>query len=211
MRIPGRLAGADFRLPLAAQRPGWLTGAAIRLAVLCGFIVAIDMLSPRLTPHQAGRVLLFGVIAVVAVAVAAVVWTRAAAAGIEHLMPGLSGPARRAGAALALLRHVGLPLLGLAFFLFWTFVYVGMWWYAPHRAFTGLAPLPRFADFFYYAVSTGLISPPGDIIASSRGARSATLVEMITGLALVTAYVSSFSDLLGRGSEPRGEAPDSSP
>jgi hypothetical protein len=207
MRIPGRPHASDFRLPLAAERPGWLTGGALRLAVLCGFIVAVEMLSVRLTPHRAGQVLVIGAITVAAGIGLAVAWARAAAGRLGRLMPGLSGPARRAGAALELLRQVGLPLLGLAFFLFWAFVYLGMWWYAPHKAFTGLATLPRFADFFYYSVSTGLISPPGDIIASSRGARSATLVEMVTGLALVTAYLSSYSDLLaprGGESEPGG-------
>jgi hypothetical protein len=200
MRIPGRLGPAgELRLPLAARRPGWLTGGAIRLAVLCGFIVAIDMLSPRLTRHRAGVLLVLGAIAVAVGAALAVAWGRAAARGIAHHVPGLSVGARRAGAVLALLRHTGLPLLGLAFFLVWTFVYLGMWWYNPPGSFSGLARLPRFADFFYYSVSTGLISPPGDIIATSRGARSATLVEMITGLALVTAYLSSFTDLLDRG------------
>ena len=43
-----------------------------------------------------------------------------------------------------------------------------------------------------------MISPPGDIFATSRGARAATLIEMITALALVTAYLSSFSDFLKR-------------
>ena len=105
--------------------------------------------------------------------------------------------AGRTNALLSLLRHTGLPLLGLAFFLTWTFVYIGMWWFRPGGAFTGLDAQPRFADFFYYAVSTGLISPPGDIVATSRGARSATLIEMLTGLALVGVYLSSFSGLLG--------------
>ncbi len=180
-----------------------MTGGAIRLGILCGFIVAIDMLSPRLTQHRAGVVLVAGAIGAGVLAVLAVASGRAAAARLTRLMPGLSLPSIRAGAVLAVLRHTGLPLLGLAFFLAWTFVYLGMWWYDPAAAFTGLARFPRFADFFYYAVSTGLISPPGDIVAASRGARSATLVEMISGLALVTAYLSSFSDLLDRGGENR--------
>jgi hypothetical protein len=102
------------------------------------------------------------------------------------------------GATLGVLRHTGLPLLGLVFFLAWTILYIGLWWVRPNGAFTGLAAAPRFADFFYYAVSTGLISPPGDIVATSRGARAATLIEMISALALVTAYLSSFSDFLKR-------------
>ena len=52
----------------------------------------------------------------------------------------------------------------------------------------------RFADFFYTAVSTAFISPPGDILAHSRGARAATMIEMLTAFALITAYASSFVD-----------------
>jgi len=66
------------------------------------------------------------------------------------------------------------------------------------RPFTGLADKPRFADFFYYAVSTAFISPPGDVLAHSRGARSATMIEMLTAFALLTAYLSSFVDWYGR-------------
>jgi hypothetical protein len=68
----------------------------------------------------------------------------------------------------------------------------------PTAAFTGLPQHPRFADFFYYAVSTAFISPPGDVLAHSRGARSATMIEMLTAFALLTAYLSSFVDWYGR-------------
>ena len=165
------------------QRPRWLTRGAIRLAVLCAFIVLVDMLSPRMSRHDAGVVVIVGTIAVAGSIAAVVLATR-------------TGTLGRAAAVLGLLRHVGLPLVGLAFFLIWALVYIATWWYRPAGSFSGLTPHPRFADFFYYAVSTGLISPPGDILATSRGARSATLVEMITGLALLGAYLSSFSDVL---------------
>jgi hypothetical protein len=107
---------------------------------------------------------------------------------------------------LLLLRRTGLPLLGLAFFLVWTIVYVGLWAFDPVHALDGLAPLPRFADFFYYAVSTAFISPPGDIFAKSRGARRATMIEMLTAFALLTAYLSSFVDWYGQRREPEGLA-----
>ena len=38
---------------------------------------------------------------------------------------------------LLLLRRTGLPILGLAFFLVWTFVYLGLWWFRPEGSFTG--------------------------------------------------------------------------
>jgi hypothetical protein len=108
-------------------------------------------------------------------------------------VPVLSAGVARAEAILLNLRRIGLLLVGLAFVLFWTFVYVGVWWWDPHHAFSGLSPRPRFADFFYTAVSTAFISPPGDILATTRGARAATMTEMLTGAALLTAYLSSFT------------------
>ena len=86
------------------------------------------------------------------------------------------------------------PLLGLVFFLAWTVVYIALWVIHPEQAFTGLPAEPRFSDFFYYAVCTAVISPPGDIFATSRGARSATMIEMLSSFALVTAYLASFVD-----------------
>ena len=64
---------------------------------------------------------------------------------------------------------------------------------------------PRFADFFYYAVCTALISPPGDILAGSRGARSATMIEMLSSFALLTAYLASFVDWQQREPPPDRE------
>jgi hypothetical protein len=181
----------------ATRRPRWLTRGAIRLGILCLFIVLVDMLSPRLDTHDAGVVVVVGFVLLVGGAVAFVLATRVGATRLGSINPRLGARQRRAGAVLGLLRHTGLPLLGLVFFLVWTLVYVATWWYRPAGAFSGLEAEPRFADFFYYSVSTGLISPPGDIIAASRGARSATLIEMITALALLTAYLSSFTDFIG--------------
>ena len=176
-----------------------------RLIVLCGFIVAVAMLSPRLSPNAAGIVALAGAVAVIAGAIVFVVLAR----GIHHLGAALPG-LRVAEALLVTLRKLGLPILALAFFLLWTFVYLGVYWYHPSDAFTGLLHQgqdPRFADFFYYAVMTAFISPPNDIIAASRGARSATLIEMLTGLSLLATYVSSLIDWPSRG----GQAPDEAP
>ena len=186
-----------FRLrpaPLESDKPRWLTAGTIRLLVLCGFIVAVGMIRPRLTPDAAGVVLVIGGIAVLAGLATFLGTTRRLAARL----PLLERSQRIADALTLQVRRIGLPLLGLAFFLFWTFVYLGLWWFRPEGAFGGLAANPRFADFFYYAVSTAFISPPGDIVATSRGARSATMIEMLTAFALLTAYLSSFVDWRGQ-------------
>jgi hypothetical protein len=173
-------------IDVVTGRPGWLTAGAIRLAVLSAFVVLVGMVRPRLTDTSAGILLLVAVGLVIGTALLVLGSTRRLAQRMR--LHGVTDP------LLAQLRRAGLPLLGLAFFLLWTMVYIGLWWFHPGSSFTGLDEHPRFADFFYYAVSTAFISPPGDILAHSRGARSATMIEMLTAFALLTTYLSSFVD-----------------
>ena len=159
------------------------------LIALCVFIVAVATLSPRLTPNQAGLVALIGFLGVIA---GGLVFATLAHR-VQHT-GGNSVGLRAAEVLLLTLRRLGLPILALGFFLLWTFVYLALWWVHPEEAFTGLirdGNNPRFSDFFYYSVMTGFISPPNDLIAASRGARSATLIEMLTGLSLLATYLSS--------------------
>jgi hypothetical protein len=184
---------------------GFLRSGA-KLIVLCGFIVIVAMLSPRLSPAAAGWVALVGAAAVIAGAIVFTVIAR----GVQHLGATSTGFAI-AETLLATLRRLGLPILALGFFLLWTFVYLGVYWYHPADAFTGLVNNgqdPRFSDFFYYAVMTAFISPPNDIIAASRGARSGTLIEMLTGLSLLATYLSSLVDMPSRSGEASEPATD---
>jgi len=174
------------RLRVVAQPPR-LSAGLLRLGILSLFVVVVAMIRPRLTHWSAGWLVLAGGLAALAGGVVFLAATRRIALRlpfVEH---------RATEAVLLLIRRLGLPLLGLAFLL-WTFVYIGIWWVHPHSAFTGLDRHPRFADFFYTAVSTAFVSPPGDILARSRGARAATMIEMLTAFALVTAYASTFLD-----------------
>jgi hypothetical protein len=166
-----------------------------RLIILCAFIVVVAMLGPRLSQATAGAVALVGAACVVAGGLVFLFLARS----VHHLGPSSPG-LRIAEALLVTLRRLGLPLLSLGFFLLWTFIYLALWWYHPEEAFTGLVrdgQNPRFADFFYYSVMTAFISPPNDIIAASRGARSATLIEMLTGLSLLATYLTSLVVLPG--------------
>jgi hypothetical protein len=182
------------RQRIALAQPQWLGQGALRLALLCVFIVAVGMVRVRLSPHGAALVVGVGGAVVVAAVVLFAVGTRRILDRL-HL---LDRPQRVADGILLEVRRVGLPLLGLGFFLAWTLVYVALWAIHPHEAFRGLGPDPRFADFFYYAVSTAFVSPPGDIVAHSRGARSATMIEMLTGFALLATYLASFSEVVRR-------------
>ena len=180
-RVPVRPTLPVVRLP---TRPSFLTIGSIRLLLLCAVIVGVGMIPGRLSPTSAGWIALAGLVGVpLAIAVPFLTFVRE-----------LAGRLPLATAAMRGINHLGLVGLGAAFFLVWTFVYLSLWWRHPHEAFTGLGTAPRFADFFYYAVSTAFISPPGDILAHSRGARSATMIEMLTGFALLAVYLSSFVD-----------------
>jgi hypothetical protein len=184
-------------LNLAPARPGWLTTGMLRLAALSLFVVAIGMVRWHLSTTTAWVIVGVGA-GIVVIAFAAVLGlTRA----IEQR---LAIPLATQAFVLAL-RRVGLPLLGLVFFLAWTVVYIALWVIHPEQAFTGLPDDPRFADFFYYAVCTAVISPPGDIFATSRGARSATMIEMLSAFALLTAYLASFVDWQPRDPPPAEE------
>ena len=127
---------------------------------------------------------------------------------VPLLGPGVA----RVAALLVALRRVGLVLLALAFFLFWTLIYIGVWRWHPEGAFHGLPQTPRFSDFFYYAVSTAFISPPGDITAASKGARTATMIELLTGTAALAAYLGSFLEFgSGAAAAVTEQRPPSSP
>ena len=178
------------RAQLTVPRPGWVTAGSIRLGLLSLFVVLVAMLRPRLTPDNAGWVVLAGVLFAAGAGALMLVATRR----VALQLPFLDRSERVTDAIFLVVRRIGLPLLGLTFFLLWTFVYIAVWWAHPEDAFRGLEQHPRFADFFYVSVSTAFVSPPGDIVAHSRGARAATMIEMLTAFALVTAYASSFLD-----------------
>jgi hypothetical protein len=190
--VPARPSLPSIRL---AGRPNFLTVGTVRLVLLCGVIVTIGMIPGRLSPSSAGWIALVGLLGIpVAIAVPFVAAVRS-----------LAGRLPLAFAALRAVNHLGLVGLGTAFFLAWTFVYLALWWRHPAEAFSGLGASPRFADFFYYAVSTAFISPPGDILGHSRGVRSATMIEMLTGFALLAVYLSSFVDWQRREPAPPSE------
>jgi hypothetical protein len=190
----GRAVRIRLESPVSAARlPAVIRGAGLRLLSVCLAVWAVGMLSPRLTPHEAGVTVAVGVAVVLGLVVLLGAGTRRI---LGRLRIGfVDRGVAAAEALLVLVRSIGLLVLSLGFFLFWTLVYLGVWWWHPASAFSGLDPHPYFSEFFYYAVSTAFISPPGDILAHSRGARTATMVEIVTGAALLSVYLASFVDL----------------
>ncbi len=184
--------GISFQLAPAQRLPGHLRGGGVRLLAACAAIWALGMFSPQIDRGAADLVLILGWSVILLGLVVLAGGTRHI---LEHLdVPLLGVGVARAAALLVALRRVGIVLLALAFFLFWTLIYIGVWRWHPAGAFHGLPHTPTFSDFFYYAVSTGFISPPGDIIAASKGARTATMIELLTGTAALAAYLGSFLD-----------------
>ena len=79
-----------MRLPVArfdpianTDRPNWLSTGVIRLLVLCAFIVLVEMLRPRLSPHSAGLIAIAGA--------AAVLVGAALFVGVQRSPPGAAG------------------------------------------------------------------------------------------------------------------------
>jgi hypothetical protein len=183
--------------------PAALRGSGLRLLSVCVAVWAVGMLSPRVTPHEAGIIVIVGVLLVLGLAILLGAGTRRI---LLRLRIGVvDRGVAAAEALLVLVRRIGLLVLALGFFLAWTLVYLGVWWWHPASAFTGLDAHPYFSEFFYYAVSTAFISPPGDILAHSRGARTATMVEIVTGAALLSVYLASFVDLRPPAQPPTSE------
>ena len=152
--------GRFVRLPLVTQiqsdrLPAVIRGAGLRLLSVCLAVWALGMLSPRVTPHQAAVIVFVGAGVVIGVARAARS-RHAADPAAPADRPGRPNGGRRGGAARAASARIGLLVLALGFFLFWTLVYLGVWWWHPAGAFTGLGPHPYFSDFFYYAVIDGV-------------------------------------------------------
>jgi hypothetical protein len=202
----GRAVRIRLESPVSAARlPAVIRGAGLRLLSVCLAVWAVGMLSPRLTPHEAGVTVVVGVAVVLGLVVLLGAGTRRI---LRRLRIGfVDRGVAAAEALLVLVRSIGLLVLSLGFFLFWTLVYLGVWWWHPASAFSGLDPHPYFSEFFYYAVSTAFISPPGDILAHSRGARTATMVEIVTGAALLSVYLASFVDLRGPTASPGDDGP----
>jgi hypothetical protein len=183
---------ASFPLLATERLPGSVKAGGIRLLGACLAIWALGMFSPEIDRGAADVVLILGWGLILAGLLVLAVGTQRVLQRLD--IPLLGAGVARAAALVLALRRVGLVLLALAFFLFWTLIYIGVWRWHPDGAFRGLPHTPTFSDFFYYAVSTGFISPPGDIVAASKGARTATMIELLTGTAALAAYLGSFLD-----------------
>jgi hypothetical protein len=180
----------SFPLLASERLPGSVRAGGVRLLGACLAIWALGMFSPQIDRGAADIVLIAGWGFILGGLLVLAVGTQRVLQRLD--IPLLGAGVARAAALVLALRRVGLVLLALAFFLFWTLIYIGVWRSHPSAAFHGLPRTPTFSDFFYYAVSTGFVSPPGDIIAASRGARTATMIELLTGTAALAAYLGSF-------------------
>ena len=198
---------------LAAERlPGKARGGALRLLAACVAIWVLGMFSPEITPNTATIVLIIGWSIIGLIVLVLAIGTRRVVAAARRAAARRRRGARhraRAGAAQGghrAARARVLPLLDADLHRRLAL--------ASRRRLQGLPPTPTFSDFFYYAVSTGFISPPGDITALSKGARTATMIELLTGTAALAAYIGSFIDFgpaAARAVVAGGDAPAPAP
>src|SRR5205085_224223 len=100
---------------------------------------AVGMLSPKLTPTAAGVIAGAGLAGVAVAAALLPVVARRLAERKGVLLPGVPVP-------FAAVRRLGFPLVALAFFLVWTFVYLALWAIHPATSFRGLTARPYFAE-----------------------------------------------------------------
>ena len=195
MRSFSRLTGG--RLPTLAA--AGVSSAARKLGLLCLFIAVAGALPFRVTPGRAplATIVAASLLVVVGLLVFSGAWAHA------RRVPLVDETHVAATRFLELVRLAGLPLLAGVFFLLWTFVYLELW-RIDSAAFDGLAAHPRYADFVYYSVSTAFIAPPADIVAHGQAVRVATMLEMVTGFAVLAAYLTTLASGLA-GGEREGE------
>lgn len=154
--------------------------------LLCG-LLAVTQLPVEITPRRATLLVMLTCVLLAAIAALAVVSLRR----ITELLPTLGIPYSVGNVSTVAVRLVGLPVIAFCFFLFWTIVYIATWRVDP-TSWRGLGAPPHFGDFAFYAVMTGFISPPGDILVTGGPARAATMIEMLTGISVIAGYAGAF-------------------
>jgi hypothetical protein len=79
-------------------------------------------------------------------------------------------------------------LAGVAFLLFWTFVYL-LIWSLQSSAFSNLAARPRLGEFLFISASGALGGTPEGVRALSAWSQTAVTVELLSFVVLVGAFV----------------------
>ena len=122
---------------------------------------------------------------------------------VQLTVPTLGRQVRAVEGMAAILRRTGLALPALLFFCGWALIYTLIWAHSPEAcsldlskpcsgAFQGAGHNPTFGDFLYFATNMAFANPAPDFIAHSRLAHTATTIEVLTGIGLVTLYAGSF-------------------
>jgi hypothetical protein len=103
----------------------------------------------------------------------------------------------------AAFRLFGRPVIALAFFLGAMLLHMLVWSTDPTScpanperscggAYYGAGAEPTPGDFLYFAVNTAFVNLPPDFLAASRFAHAAVVVELLAGVAIVTAFAQKF-------------------
>ncbi len=126
----------SFPLLAAERLPGRVRAGGVRLLGACLAFWGLGMLSPEIDRDRAIVVLIVGWGVIAAGLLVLALGTQRVLHRLD--VPLLGAGVARAAALVLALRRVGLVLLALAFFLFWTLIYIGVWRAHPEGAFRGL-------------------------------------------------------------------------
>jgi hypothetical protein len=212
-RMLSRIVSAITEPPDARQPRGQLR----RVLILLFLISALCLLPLRLSPHSA-RVVTALVLAVFALTLLTTAagfrrllarfaeGDRLRLGGHEVAVPSLDREVRAFEGIMALMRRTGLALPALLFFCLWAVVYLFIWAHEPAAcpadpahpctgAFLGAGKHPTFGDFLYYSVNMAFANPAPDFIAHTRAGHTASTIEVLSGVGLVTLYAGAFFGL----------------
>lgn len=188
-------------LPMSPASARWIAGGFLAVAVLTSFATVLLIRSFSTLGEGFGDV-----------AIGSGWWTDEDVKGLERQVERELKEKRQAKEAsrpkslqflLHMLSWVRLPLEALAFYVIWSCCLLGLWGLAPadcpvnpdiacDGAFRGLGVTPELGSFVYLAVNISFANMPPDVVAASSVARMIVTIELVTGVALVTAQGARF-------------------
>jgi hypothetical protein len=114
-------------------------------------------------------------------------------------------------------RVFGRTLIAVGFFMFWALIHLLIWSLDPDvcaanpdavcaGAYRGVGAETTVGDFLYFAVNGALVNLPPDFIANSPAAHTAVVLELLSGLAVVTGFATRFLGMKVEAAAGRGPA-----
>ena len=127
------------------------------------------------------------------------------------------GPEGLVELAAWIARVFGRTLIAVGFFMTWALIHLLIWSadadvcranpdVACAGAYRGVGTETTVGDFLYFAVNGALVNLPPDFIANSPAAHTAVVLELLSGLAVVTGFATRFLGMKVEAAAGRGTA-----